>query len=289
MKKLLKVGDSIGLIACSNGLSIESKDKIDELERVLTNLGIKVVYGNDIYRKISIYNGTPREKAEGLMELFRDNSIKAIFDISGGDLANGILDYLDFNEIANNKKPFFGYSDLSVLLNSLNRMSGLETYYYQIRNLVGKYKDEQIRLFKTSLLEGKEDLFNYEYNWIRGESMSGEVVGGNLRCFLKLAGTKYIPSFKNKVLFLESLGGDVGKITTYLTQYKQINAFTDIQGIILGSFTEMEEKRYNPTVEEILLDIVEDKNIPIIKTKELGHGQDSKAIIIGRKFNLKKQ
>ena len=65
------------------------------------------------------FNGTGEERAEVLMKFFKDSSIKAIFDVSGGDLANGVLDYLDFEIIKNNPKPFFGYSDLSVILNSL--------------------------------------------------------------------------------------------------------------------------------------------------------------------------
>lgn len=286
MRKILKPGDTIGIIACSNGISLKNKEKINKLEIVLDSLNLKIIYGNDIYRKQSIYNDNSKEKAQGLMKLFKDKSVKAIFDLSGGDLANGVLNHLDFNEITSNRKPFFGYSDLSVLLNPLWCISGVETYYYQIRNLVGLHKDEQIRFFKEFLFEGKRNLLEFNYDWIRGKEISGEVVGGNLRCFLKLAGTKYIPVFKDKVLFLESLGGDSSKITTYLTQYKQIGAFDSIKGIILGTFTEMEEKKYSPKVEEILLNILGDADIPIIKTYELGHGQDSKSIIIGGKIQL---
>lgn len=286
MRNMLEIGDTVGLIACSNGLPIESKDKIKQLEETLDSLGLKFVYGNDIYRSKNVYNGTSKEKAEGLIRLFKDNSVKAIFDVSGGELANGVLKYLDFNEISNNRKPFFGYSDLSVLLNPLSTLGGIETYYYQIRNIVGEHKDKQLKLFKEFFFEGDTGLLDFNYTWIKGKELSGEVIGGNIRCFLKLAGTKYMGSFKDKILFLESLGGDVGKITTYLTQYEQLDVFKNIKGIILGCFTEMEEKRYTPTVEEILLDILGDLDIPIIKTDDLGHGSDSKSIAIGKKINL---
>lgn len=289
MRNMIEVGDTIGLIACSNGLPIESNKKIKQLEEALVSLGLKFVYGNEIYRSKDVYNGTPKEKAEGLMKLFKDKSVKAIFDISGGDLANGVLNYLDFNEIAINKKPFFGYSDLSVLLNPLHDLSGIDTYYYQLRNLVGEYKEEQLKQFKGFFFEGSTDLLNFNYKWIRGNKMSGEVVGGNIRCFLKLAGTKYMGDFKDKILFLESLGGDVSKITTYLTQYEQLDVFKNVKGIILGSFSEMEEKNYTPKAEEILLDILGDLDLPIIKTNELGHGQNSKSIAIGKKIKFMRE
>ncbi|WP_326512694.1 S66 peptidase family protein [Clostridium intestinale] len=289
MRNMIEVGDTIGLIACSNGLPIESNTKIKQLEEILVSLGLKFVYGNEIYRSKDVYNGTPKEKAEGLKKLFKDKSVKAIFDISGGDLANGVLKYLDFNEIGSNKKPFFGYSDLSVLLNPLHDLSGIDTYYYQLRNLVGEYKEEQLKLFKSFFFEGSTDLLNFNYKWIRGKKMSGEIVGGNIRCFLKLAGTNYMGDFKDKILFLESLGGDVSKITTCLTQYEQLDVFKNVKGIILGSFSEMEEKNYTPKTEEILLDILGDLDLPIIKTNELGHGQNSKSIAIGKKIKFMRE
>ncbi|MEQ8197230.1 MAG: S66 peptidase family protein [Clostridiaceae bacterium] len=288
MKKLLAKGDTIGFIACSNTLTIKNRVKIEELERTLNLMGVNVRYGNEIYRESGIHSDNPKIKAQGLMNLFNDESVKAIFDVSGGDLANSVLDFLDFSEIKNNPKPYFGYSDLSVIINPLHWMAGVDTYYYQIRNLAGRYKEKQIEDFHKSLFCGTGDLFDFKYNWIRGSRIEGEVVGGNLRCFLKLAGTKYIPSFENKVLFLESLGGDQGKIITYMTQYKHLGAFRNIKGIILGSFTEMEENNYKPKAEEILLSILDDNSIPVVKTDYLGHGQNSKAIRIGGNITLEK-
>ena len=62
----------------------------------------------------------PQERAAALMQAFRDDSISAILDVSGGDSANAVLPFLDFPAIRAHAKPFFGYSDLSVLLNPGN-------------------------------------------------------------------------------------------------------------------------------------------------------------------------
>ena len=116
--------------------------------------------------------------------------------------------------------------------------------------------------------------------------MEGVVVGGNLRCLLKLAGTEYMPDFTDKIISLESLGGDVPKMATYLTQYKQLGVFKKVKGIILGSYTEMEREKYSPTIEEITKEVVSNPNMPIIKTTEIGHGKDSKCIIIGETIKV---
>lgn len=280
--------DSIGIIACSNGIDSKNKNRIDCLEEVLLNLGLRVIYAKTIYKNNSIFNGSNKERAEALMELYTNNNIKAIFDISGGDLANGILEYLDYDLIKKNSKPFFGYSDLSVVLNALYHKVGMPTYHYQLRNIIGKYKEKQIDEFKSTLMDNGNKLYRFNYKWIQGFRMDGVVIGGNIRCFLKLAGTEFMPDFKNKILFLESMSGDIAKMVTYLNQYKQLGAFKKINGILLGTFTEMERKKYFPDIIELVKSAVDDENIPIAKTENIGHGEDSKCIIIGKKLILNK-
>ncbi|WP_283695971.1 S66 family peptidase [Clostridium perfringens] len=279
----LNKGNKIGIISCSNGLSIKNKNIIDELKLNLKSLDIDMVEGDTLYAKeYNLFSGTGEEKARALEKLFLDKDIKMIFDISGGDLANEVLDFLDFNLIKENPKPFFGYSDLTVLLNAIYSQCDITTYNYQLRNLIGRFKEEQMQNFKASFIEGKEDIFNLDYKWINGSHLEGIVVGGNIRCLLKLAGTKYMPNFKDKILFLESFSGNSAKMATYITQYKNLGVFNEVKGIILGEFTEMEREDLNPDIVEILKRVIGEINIPILKTSDLGHGADAKCIPIGK-------
>lgn len=279
----LNKGNKIGIISCSNGLSIKNKNIIDELKLNLKSLDIDMVEGDTLYAKeYNLFSGTGEEKARALEKLFLDKDIKMIFDISGGDLANEVLDFLDFNLIKENPKPFFGYSDLTVLLNAIYSQCDITTYNYQLRNLISKFKEEQMQNFKASFIEGKEDIFNLDYKWINGSHLEGIVVGGNIRCLLKLAGTKYMPDFKDKILFLESFSGNSAKMVTYITQYKNLGVFNEVKGIILGEFTEMEREDLKPDIVEILKRVIGEINIPILKTSDLGHGADAKCIPIGK-------
>lgn len=276
---------NVAIISCSNGLQESARPTIDKLLEILSSLGLNVILSSTIYVKDDgLSSGSGKKRGEELMELYKDSSIDAIFDVSGGDLANEVLEYIDFNVIKNNPKPFIGYSDLSVMLNSIYSQAGAPSYLYQVRHIVTN--KENLYRFSNFIKDSNNDLFNIDYKWVQGESMEGVVIGGNIRCTLKLAGTKYMPSFKDKILLLESLGGDVAKMRTFLTQLKLMGAFKEINGIILGTFTEMEKNNYNPTIEELVKEIVNDKNIPIVKTKEIGHGNDSKCIVIGKELKL---
>ncbi|MBS5927860.1 MAG: LD-carboxypeptidase [Clostridium sp.] len=276
---------NVAIISCSNGLQESARPTIDKLLEILSSLGLNVILSSTIYVKDDgLSSGNGKERGEELMKLYKDSAIDAIFDVSGGDLANEVLEYIDFNVIKNNPKPFIGYSDLSVMLNSIYSQAGSHSYLYQVRHIVTN--KENLYRFSNFIKDSNNDLFNINYKWVQGESMEGVVIGGNIRCTLKLAGTKYMPSFKDKILLLESLGGDVAKMRTFLTQLKLIGTFKEINGIILGTFTEMEKNNYNPTIEELVKEIVNDKNMPIVKTEEIGHGNDSKCIVIGKELKL---
>ena len=283
---MLNIKDKVAIVGCSNAQLKTARPKIDKLVEVLESIGLQPICSDYIYEKYSVFSGSGKERADALMKFYLDDSIKAIFDISGGNVANEVLEYLDFEIIKKNPKPFFGYSDLTTVINAIYSKTEIPSFLYQIRNLIYDHGEEQIENFRKTILEDKNDLLNINYRFLQGNSISGTVVGGNIRCFLKLAGTPYMPSFKDKVLFLESLGGEVPLMTTYLNQLKQMGAFNEVKGIILGTFTEMEEKQAKPTIEQLVLDIVNNKEIPIAKTEEIGHGSNSKAIVIGGEIKL---
>jgi len=286
---LLNHHQAVGIIALSNGLSENQRQTIEQLEVVLTNLGLEVKYPTSLFRTNSVYHATDQERAQMLMDFYQDNHIQAIFDVSGGDLANGVLPYLDYDLIHSHSKLFFGYSDLSVVLNAIYAKTDQPTYLYQIRNLVGEKGLIQQQRFKETFLQGGNSLLELNPVWIQGSHMSGEVIGGNIRCFLKLAGTSYMPIFDNKILLLESYSGDVAKMATYLNQYKQLGVFDRINGIILGYFTEMQEKKYQPDIVSLVRQIVNTDKLPIVKTEYIGHGADSRCAIIGEVLTLSRE
>lgn len=283
---LLKRGDTVALVGCSNGLSLETKETIEALKDLIKSWGLEVLSSPYIYAKKDVFAASGKERAEALMAFYQNEKVKAIFDVSGGDIANEVLPFLDFEIIQKAHKPYFGYSDLTTVIDSIYAKTGVSSYLYQVRFLVGDYGKIQQEAFYKSLFEDQEDLFKFEYHFIKGESLEGTVIGGNIRCLLKLAGTPYFPDFKDKIIFLEGMSGKPAQIATFLNQYKQIGVLDEVKGILLGSFTEMEEKTLSPTVEELLLELVGDRAIPIAKTMQIGHGKDSKCLRIGERISL---
>ncbi len=277
----MKSKKKVGIVCCSNGQKKAAAPKIEMLKNTLSELELTPVFSNFIYEKDDIFCGTAKERAQALMKLYKDDEVTEIFDISGGDVANGILPYLDYDVIKNSSKRFWGYSDLTTVLNAIYAKTGKASILYQVRNLLYRHREQQIVDFRSSLMEQGDDLFQIKYEFIQGQEMQGVVVGGNIRCFLKLAGTEYMPDFKGKILLLEGYSGTVAKMETCLCQLQQLGAFSNVSGILLGTFTEMEAEHCVPTI-ETLVKRAAGEEVPIAVTRQIGHGTDAKAIVIGQ-------
>ena len=98
----MDIGDNIAIVGCSNGRPPESREAIRQLKNVLEEMGLRPVFGEYLYAGRSVVSGTGAQRAGALMDFYRDPEIKAVFDISGGDVANEILPYLDFHRTERN-------------------------------------------------------------------------------------------------------------------------------------------------------------------------------------------
>ncbi len=274
------------IVCCSNGIEKTEKQNIIILESRLKKIFLDVRVEDYIYSRDNTISSASAEKRAAVLTKLFSCEVSDIFDISGGDICNELLPYLDYDIIQKSKSIFWGYSDLTAIINAIYSQTGKAGVLYQIRNIIGAYDNIQQKRVYDYFNGNNNNLFDVKYNMLNGDYMKGIVVGGNIRCFLKLAGTKYFPDLSGKILLMEALGGDEAKIRTYLAQLIQLGAFDKISGIILGTFTSMEQNRIVPTVEEIVLDITK-HTLPVAKTYEIGHGSNSKAIFIGEEITVK--
>lgn len=276
---MFKAGDKVALVAMSNPLRMEDEVRIAQLVQKLKDMGVSPVLGDGIYEIT-----TGEERAKVLMDFYRDEEVTAIFDISGGDIANGVLPYLDYEEIACSTKVFWGYSDLTTLVNAIYTKTGKASVLYQIRNIISEeHGEQQTAEFHKMFLQESADLYQVDYEFVQGNELSGIVVGGNIRCFLKLAGTPYLPDLTGKVLLLEARSGLEMQVETYMSQLSQMGAFEKVSGVLLGTFTKLEAIKGMPRQEEILKKYVRE-DLPVAVTRNIGHGTDSKAIWIGKEL-----
>ncbi len=262
----LKAGDGVALVCCSDARNEDERSTIDAVASLLASFGLAVSVDYGMFDPAR--NTDAKIRADRLARFMENPDISAIFDVSGGNLSNGLLSYLDINCAAKTGKAFFCYSDLTTLANPLAD-AGVPIYLYQVRNLTGGKGSANIEPFRQLIFGESQTLTSFAVRFVRGGGMRGRAVGGNLRSLLKLAATPHWPDFKDCLLFLEALGGDAAFIETCFAQLGQTGALDAAAGVVLGTFTALENERYNPA--DIALRWMP-KDKPLALTASLGHG-----------------
>ncbi len=303
MKKIyppkLKKRDEIRVIAPSRSLTLVSKETkkiaIDRLE----NLGLKVTFGKNCKESDVFKSSSIKSRIEDLHEAFADKNVKMVLTVIGGFNSNQLLDQINFNLIKRNPKIFCGFSDITILLNSIFVKTGLVTYHgphfsafgmkkgfsysekYFIKGVMEENKTLPVKPSKQwsddrwyNDQKKRKFIKNSGYKMIQKGSCAGRIIGGNLCTLNLLQGTEFMPFLKDTVLFIE----DDDLAAEYFPEefdrnlqslLQQLGANT-IRGIVFGRF----QKKSNMTMEK-LKKIVQTKNklkgLPIIANADFGH------------------
>lgn len=279
----LHIGDTIGIVASSLPVLPSFKESYERGKKVLIDLGFAIYEGKTIGQTKWWMAGTPDEVADDINNMFGDKNIKAIFAQTGGYSANSVLEYLDYELIADNPKPFIGMSDMTnfhMALFTKCHMVGLH-----MDDVTFGFGGENPKLvkefFKKFLMEESpagiiKPLTEWE-EWKQG-SAEGVLIGGNLHLLTNLIGTPYFPPkefFDGSILFWEEVGQPLHNIARYLTHLKYAGVLDKISGMLVGKITYIKPPREKgikvPTSKEMVLEILKDYKFPIMANMDFGH------------------
>ncbi|MBG0785596.1 MAG: LD-carboxypeptidase [Anaerolineaceae bacterium] len=287
----LTVGDTIGIIAPSDPVRPDQGEHLQAGIDLLTEMGFKVRLGQNIYSQTLDYTAAPAEKVSDLHQMFADPTIKAIICAQGGDTANTFLRLIDWDLIRSNPKIIMGISDITVLLNAVWKQTGLVTFHGN--DLLWGFGDNPTQYDKTEftrvLVGGLPGPIpaNSPRKAIRSGVATGRLIGGNLRCLLKLAGTSYWPDFTDAILFIEAMFISPKRCYASFQQLEQIGVFKGIQGAVVGYIDGMQrDGGTGPFMEDILLEATQDYTFPILKINDFGHNCPNTILPIGAQASL---
>jgi muramoyltetrapeptide carboxypeptidase len=319
----LEKGDTVAFIAPAGGLAALTTHRLEKGKKFFEELGYKVRIFPTAKKNLGISSDTAENRAKDIMDAFRDKEIKAIVTTIGGNTSHQTLEYLDFGTIKRNPKILCGYSDITSLHLALYSQTGLVGFYGPaVITQFGEHpKPDEFtttNFFKavTGGLEGvepsnqwtddktvdwisKDDLKkkrkyekNEGYEWLKEGKAEGEILGGCLPVILHLAGTKYWPDFRNKILLLETPEGEdfrkgesLANVDSALGDLRNLGVFKQIKGIVFGrgfGYTEEQAKQ----LKEIILYNTRDCNIPIVYNVNIGHTDPIITIPLGVKVKL---
>jgi muramoyltetrapeptide carboxypeptidase len=287
----LNKGERIGVVSPSTPVTQAQMGQLQRGVAFLENLGFEIVLGQHVYATSWSYAAAPQEKGDDLNRMFADETIKAIVCSQGGDTANACLPYLDWEVIRANPKIFLGISDITVLLNAIHHQTGLVTFHgNDVLWGFGRQPTEYDRQeFIARLIDGEIGAISSsrERSTIRPGAAAGKLLGGNLRCLLKLAGTPYFPDFTGAILFVEAMGISPEGCDTMFQQLKQMDIFDQIRGAVVGYIDGLQnDMRDSVQMEEVLLRVTAEFEFPILKVNDFGHNCPNSVLPVGGEVRI---
>ena len=285
----LKKGDLIGVCAPAGG--IKHPSEITDFKQELEGQGYQTIFSKNIANNTGYFSGTDQERANDFMELIQNKEVKAILFIRGGWGCARILEFIDFNRIKNNPKIIMGFSDPTSLLNAITFNTGLITFHGPGGN--STWNDYSNKYITELLIQGKEVVYENLKSDLpivtlsEGEAQ-GILLGGNLSVLTGLIGSKYLPSWKGKILFLEDVAEEPYRIDRMLTQLKFAGVFNEISGLILGTFRKCvaEDPKHSFSLEEVFEQHFSKAQFPVYYGAQIGHTLNKFTVPIGAEVSM---
>ena len=286
----LNYGDTIGVVGVANSVKLNNREQeFYRAEKFLQDKGFKVKRGKYVLEDYYGSAGTREQKAEDMMNMFKDKEVKAIICLNGGETCNTFIDLLDYEVIKQNPKIITGYSDITVLLQTIHKKTGLVTFHGESFIHFGEEDaEEKYKEFESAFVNKKIGKFiTGNKKIIREGNIEGEIIGTNLGSMMYLVGTEYFPDMQDKILLIESYRTSPNECQRRFAHLKQYGIFDKIKGIIIGYNYDLQKNGdIYPQMEDILLEYTKEYNFPIVKCNDFGHKMVNSVIPIGVNIKL---
>jgi len=241
----------------------------------LRALGYDAIASEHLYGKHPPYfSGTPADRLADLHRAFADPSVSAIICARGGYGSNYLLPCLDLDLIRAHPKPFFAYSDMTILQTWLLDQTGLVAFHGPMA--AADFSLEHgvhLPSFHAALGGGLVQAGAEQgMRVLRPGRARGVVYGGCLSLLISALGTPYAPQTEGKLLFLEDQGEKPYRIDRMLRQMILAGKFEGVRGFIFGEMLGCESAGADPRLlEQVILEVLRGFDVPIAIGLRSGH------------------
>lgn len=283
---LLK-NDTIAIVAPAGKIDLTI---VEKAASVLESWGLNVVVGKHLSNNYFGFSANDQHRLADFQEALNNPRIRAILCARGGYGTNRIIDQIDFTQFSKNPKWLIGFSDITVLHNHIHRNLKIETIHGSMCfGLANENASPETSQSLKNVLFGKKIKYEIELqNPSRKGEAEGILTGGNLAILCSLIGTKSDIDTKNKILFLEEIGEPLYRIDRMITQLKRTGKLQNLAGIVAGGFDKLPDskKAFGKSAYEIIMEAVRHYDYPVLSGFPAGHGNDNRALILGRNVKL---
>ncbi|HEY0718165.1 MAG TPA: LD-carboxypeptidase [Streptosporangiaceae bacterium] len=236
----IKAGDTIGIVSTSSPVS---PAELGRLTSYLRGRGYRVKVAEGAGERLGYFAGSPERRAAGVMAMFADPEVAMVLPANGGTGAHQLVDRLDYDLIRAHPKLFAGFSNPTVLNNTILAAAGLAT----VHGVTG------FQFFQPEIEPGTErgfwamvcgpvagtEIGGPQWRVYRRDNpaptVSGPVIGGNLWSVLPLIGSRWLPPAAGAILILETPNATYEAVELTLTQLRLAGVLDEIAALVIGA------------------------------------------------------
>ncbi|WP_203184917.1 S66 peptidase family protein [Streptomyces pratensis] len=299
--RALKPGDLVVVASLSGPLHAAYEPDLEQAVVVIERMGFRVRRAPllEAGRHHWWSASRPAEIAEEFNGLLRDPEVRAIIAHDGGQTVLGYLDLIDVEAIAADPKPILGYSDISLLHLVLYARTGLVGFHADVATPgLGRHwqaapaarRAELEKLYST-LLTGGEAIgalpATPSWECWRAGRTEGRLIGGLLNRIALAQATRFalpLERFDGAVLFWEEAGSQAAHVWSYLQVLRHSGILDRISGMVVGvphAIDGLDSPDTSPTLPELILDVLGDRDIPVLGNVEFGHAGPNLPMPVG--------
>lgn len=283
----LHPGDTIGIMAPSSRVD---PDMLEKACKWLDNYGFRIRIHDQTYAAHHQSAGTAAQKAEALMDLWSDPSVRMILAARGGNRAATFLSLLNYERMAETPKLICGYSDATALINAISGSAGLATFHGPgLNSFINGTEEKHLELAFKLFAGQTRGIPLWGSAVSRVGKAKGRLVGGNLSLIAALTGTPWQPDYRGSILFLEDIGDQLSRYDRMLWQLRNAGLLGQISGLILGNLACAEDRGAVPfgfSLQDCLDDVLDGYDIPVVTNAPFGHGTSLVTLPIGARAQL---
>ncbi len=271
-------GDQIALVAPAGPL--KSPEELNLAMTLVKELGLVPQVGNYVKNKNHYLAGQDADRLFDLQAALDDSKIRGVMALRGGYGCARLLPKTDWSKFRESPKPVFGFSDITSLHGALQAM-GYPSFHSPMPSSAGLIERDEVVLGRLKSLMFSNEIptgLRSERNLTSVSSpVEGILIGGNLAVFQTLIGTKWLPDPRGKILFLEDVNEPAYRLDRSLTHLMNCGYLDQLNGMVLGTFTEAELTG----IEEMFERSLGGQKFPVLMGISAGHIRRNLAIPLG--------
>ena len=290
----LQKGDTVLLVAPARNVN---EGDLREFEAWVIEQGWMLEVAPNLFSVDNQFAGNDEQRASDLIWALSHPTAKAIFTARGGygsvrTLAamKKKLGDLDYWLQMQHPKWFVGFSDVTTIhlwlqKNNWVSIHGPVATQWSLQHESSEKNHRQL----ANALIGNPLLCELnEAHVYKPAAFNGELIGGNLSLLYASLGTDLQPVTDDKVLLIEDLDEYLYHIDRMLMAFKNAGLFNNIKALLVGSMIDMNDNSvpFGKTVKEMILEILDEANYPIVFDVPMGHDKQNYAVKLGAVCNF---